>query len=156
MIPKQNIYIEEVSNMWLDNLKELRKSSGMSLHQIAEATKIPESTIKRIFGGDTDDPYVSTIHKIVIALGGSLDHVLADTNAVLAPQSLVEVKETADVAEAERDLIAVENEMLKAKNAAQATEIELLKKELAHKEELLALHNYYKTHIEQLIKKQDS
>ena len=140
--------------MWLDNLRELRKSSGMSFHQLADATKIPESTIKRIFSGDTDDPYVSTIHKIVIALGGSLDHVLSDTNAVLAPQSIVEVKETADVVEAERDLIAVENEMLKAKNAAQATEIELLKQELAHKEELLALHNYYKTHIEKLIKKE--
>ena len=141
--------------MWLDNLRELRKSSGMSLHQIADATKIPESTVKRIFSGDTDDPYVFTIHRIVIALGGSLDHILADTNAVLAPQSIVEVKETADVVEAQRDLIAVENEMLKAKNAALNTEIELLRRELAHKEELLALHNYYKTHIEKLIKKQD-
>jgi hypothetical protein len=33
--------------------------------------------------------------------------------------------------------------MLKAKNAALTTEIELLKKELLHKEELLALHNFY-------------
>ncbi len=140
--------------MWLDNLKELKKSKGMTIAQIADATKIPESTIKRIFSGDTTDPYVTTIHRIVIALGGSLDHILADTNAVLAPTSLVEVKENADVVEAERDLIIVENDMLKAKNAALTTEVELLKKELAHKEELLALHNYYKIHIEQLIKKE--
>jgi hypothetical protein len=32
-------------------------------------------------------------------------------------------------------------------------ELELVKKELSHKEELLALHNYYKTHFEQLIKR---
>ncbi len=140
--------------MWLDNLKELKKAKGMTTKQIADATKIPESTIKRIFSGDTTDPYVTTIHRIVIVLGGSLDHILADTNAVLAPETLVEAKETANVAEAERDLIAVENEMLKAKNAALTTELELLKKELSHKEELLALHNYYKTHIEQLIKKE--
>jgi hypothetical protein len=44
--------------------------------------------------------------------------------------------------------------MLKTKNLALTMEIELLKKELAHKEELLALHNYYKIHIEQLIKKE--
>lgn len=140
--------------MWLDNLKELKKSKGMTLTQIADATKIPESTIKRIFAGDTDDPYVSTIHRIVTVLGGSLDHILADTNAVLSTESLVEVRENANIVEAERDLILVENDMLKTKNAALTTENELLKKELAHKEELLALHNYYKIHIENLIKKE--
>lgn len=140
--------------MWLDNLKELKKAKGVTTKQIADATKIPESTIKRIFSGDTTDPYVTTIHRIVIFLGGSLDHVLADTNAVLATEKVVELKENVDVTTAERDLVIVENEMLKTKNAALTTEIELLKKELAHKEELLALHNYYKTHFEQLIKKE--
>jgi len=140
--------------MWLDNLKELKKTKGMTLTQIADATKIPESTIKRIFSGDTIDPYVTTIHRIVTTLGGSLDHILADTNAVLSTESLVEVKEIASVVEAERDLIVVENDMLKTKVAALNTELELLKKELAHKEELLALHKYYQTHIEQLVKKE--
>lgn len=140
--------------MWLDNLKELKKAKGMTTKQIADATKIPESTIKRIFAGDTDDPYVSTIHRIVITLGGSLDHILADTNAVLATETIVEMKESVDVTAAERDSIAVENEMLKTKNTALTMENELLRKELAHKEELLALHNYYKTHLEILMKKE--
>ena len=140
--------------MWLDNLKELKKAKGMTTKQIADATKIPESTIKRIFAGDTDDPYVSTIHRIVITLGGSLDHILADTNAVLSTETIAEMKESVDVTVAERDSIAVENEMLKAKNTALTMENELLKKELAHKEELLALHNYYKTHLEILMKKE--
>lgn len=129
--------------MWLDNLKELKKTKGMTAKQLADATKIPESTIKRIFAGDTEDPYVSTIHRIVIALGGSLDYVLADTNVVLSPESLVEVKENADVVEAERDLVLAENEMLKAKCAALEMENQLLQRELQHKEELLAVHNYY-------------
>ena len=138
--------------MWLENLKELKKSKGMTTKQIADATKIPEGTIKRIFSGDTDDPYISTIHRIVAVLGGSLDHVLADTNAVLAPESIAEVKETIVNTEAERDSIANENESLKKENARLNTEIELLKKELGHKDEILALHNYYKAHIEKLIK----
>ena len=129
--------------MWLDNLKELRKAKGITLTQLADSTKIPESTIKRIFSGDTTDPYVTTIHRIVIALGGSLDHILADTNAVLSPETIVEVKEIADVVGAERDVIAAENEMLKAKNAALTSEIEMLKMQLLHKDELLALHNFY-------------
>ena len=129
--------------MWLENLKELKKAKGLTTKQIADATKIPESTLKRIFSGETDDPYVSTVHRIVVALGGSLDQILADTNAVLATQSLAQVKESADVAEAERDLLLAELEMLRAKVAAQDTEIMLLKERLQHKEELLAVHNYY-------------
>ena len=129
--------------MWLDNLKELKKSKGMTSKQIADATKIPESTIKRIFSGETVDPYVTTIHRIVIALGGSLDHILADTNAVLSTASIVEVKENVEVAEAERDLLLAELEILRAKTVAQDTEILLLKERLQHKDEIIALHNYY-------------
>ena len=129
--------------MWLENLKELKKAKGMTTKQIAEATKIPESTIKRIFSGETDDPYVSTIHRIVTVLGGSLDHILADTNAVLSTESLVTVKENAEVVEAERDLVLAELEMLRAKTSAQETEILLLKEQLKHKEEILALINYF-------------
>jgi transcriptional regulator with XRE-family HTH domain len=139
--------------MWLDNLKELKKAKGMTTKQIADATMLPESTIKRIFSGDTIDPYVTTIHRIVIALGGSLDNILADTNAVLSPESIVEVKETAEVVSTELDIAVNKNDVLEAKVAALTMELELLKKELAHKEELLALHNYYKVHIEQIIKR---
>ena len=139
--------------MWLDNLKELKKVTGMSAKQIADKTNLPERTVNRIFSGDTDNPYVDTLHRIVTVLGGSLDDILADTKVVVANESLVEVKENANVVEAERDLVLAENEMLKTMNTALTTENELLKRELAHRDELLALHNYYKTHIEQLIKK---
>lgn len=148
--------------MWLDNLKELKKSKGMSSKQISEMTNLPERTVIRIFSGDTDNPYVDTLHRIVTVLGGSLDDILADTKVVVATESLVEVKETleevkgtANVMEAERDLIKIENERLKVENANMATELQLLKKELQHKEELLALHNYYKIHIENLIKRKE-
>lgn len=129
--------------MWLDNLKELKKNTNLSSKQIAEKTKLPERTVNRILAGETDHPRVDTLHLIVTALGGSLNDIFADTNVVVATETLVEVKETAEVIEAERDLILVENEMLKSKNAALTTEIELLKKDLQHKEELLALHNFY-------------
>ena len=139
--------------MWLENLKELKKAKGMTTKQISDASKIPESTIKRILAGDSE-PLASTLHRIVMVLGGSLDYILADTNVVLSPQTIVEVKESAEVVEAQRDLIAVENAMLKSKVTAMTTEIELLKKELSHKEELLAVHNFYRTHLEQIKKKE--
>lgn len=139
--------------MWLDNLKELKKKTGMTAKHISELTNLPERTISRIFSGETDNPYMDTLHRIVVALGGSLNDIFADTKAVAATESFVEVQKTANIMEAERNLLAVENEMLKAKVTSLSAEVDLLTKELRHKEELLALHNYYKTHIEQLIKK---
>ena len=140
--------------MWLENLKDLKKMTGMSVKQIADRANLPERTVSRIFAGETDHPRIDTLGLIVDALGITLQDIFADTNVIVATEKLVEIKEVAEVVGAERDVIAVENEMLKAKNAALTTEIELLKKELTHKEELLALHNYYTLHIEQLIKKE--
>ena len=138
--------------MWLENLKELKKAKGMTTKQIADATKIPESTLKRIFAGDTEDPYVSTIHRIVTVLGGSLDHILADTNAVLSTESLAEVKERSEAAESELDLVLAELEMLRAKTAVQEQEIVILTEQIKHKDELLAVHNYYQVVISGMTK----
>ena len=129
--------------MWLDRLKELKKSKGMTSKQIADATKIPESTVKRIFSGETDNPYVDTLRRIVIALDSSLDEIFAETKFVVVTETLAEVKENVEVVETERDLLLIELEMLRAKTTAQETEIMLLKERLQHKEELLAVHNYY-------------
>ena len=115
----------------------------MSTKQIAEKTKLPERTVCRILSGETDHPYVDTLHIIVAALGYSLNDIFADTNAVVATESIVAVKETAEVAEAERDLIIAENAMLKDKVAALTAEIDILKVKLNHKDEIIALHNYY-------------
>ncbi len=129
--------------MWLKNLQELKKKSNKTSKQIAIETKLPERTVTRIFSGETEHPRIDTLYFLVTALGGTLNDIFADTNVVVATETLAEVKENAGVVEAERDLVLAENEMLKAKVAALTTEIELLHKELQHKEELLALHNYY-------------
>jgi transcriptional regulator with XRE-family HTH domain len=129
--------------MWLDNLKELKKNKGMTCKQIANATQIPESTIKRIFSGDTDNPYVDTVRRIAIALDSSLDEIFAEARVVLATETLVEVQETAEAVAAEKEVIEIKNDMLEAKVAALSMENELLKKELQHKEELLAVYNYF-------------
>lgn len=129
--------------MWLENLKQLKKEKGMSSKQIAEKTSLPERTVTRIFSGDTDNPYVDTLHRIVTVLGGSLDDILADTKVVVGEESLATLQENVDVVTAERDLIITENAILKDKVAALTAENDLLKMQLKHKEEIISLHNYY-------------
>lgn len=130
-------------------LAEFKALSGKSTRQISAETKIPESTLKRILSGDTPDPYVSTIYKIAVAIGVSLDVLLSDTNAVISSQGLAEANKDAEQAKAERDLAIAENAILEARVTALTAEVDLLKMKLAHKEELLAVHNYY-------IKKRDA
>ena len=129
--------------MWLDNLKELKKKTGMSVKQIAEATNLPERTVNRIFSGDTDNPYVDTLHRIVTVLGCSLDDILADTKVVLGTQNLATLQSNIDTVTAERDLLLAENTILKDKVSTLTAENEMLKMQLMHKEEIIALHNYY-------------
>ena len=129
--------------MWLDNLKELKKEKGVTNKQIAEKTLLPERTVNRIFSGDTDNPYVDTLHRIVSALGGSLDDILADTKMVVGTEKLVTLQENVDVVTAERDLIVAENAILKDKVQTLTAELDLIKMQLKHKDEIISIHNYY-------------
>lgn len=138
--------------MWLDNLKELKAKTGMSSKQIAEKTNLPERTVARIFSGDTDNPYVDTLRRIVAVLGGSLDDIFAESKTVVAGQDLVALQSEVERLTAENGLLSVENSVLKDKVASLTAESDLLRLKLEHKEEIIALHNYYKTLMSGLAK----
>ena len=129
--------------MWLDNIKELKKKTGMSAKQIADKARLPERTVARILSGETDHPRIDTIGLIADAMGATMRDIFADTNVIVATETLTEVKEVAEIVEAERDEVATKNEMLEAKITALTMENELLKKDLLHKEELLFVHKQY-------------
>lgn len=137
-----NFIIGEIQ-MLLKNLKELKKEKNMSSKQIAEKTNLPERTICRIFNGETEHPRIDTLYLIVKALGGSLNDIFADTNVVVATEQVVELQENVEVVNTEKDLLLAENKLLQDKVSNLEKEIELLKMKLMHKEELLAVHNYY-------------
>ena len=128
--------------MLLEKLRYYREASKMTFEHLAEESKTPLSTLKNIFSGKCE-PLASTLYRITQALNISLEDVLVDSNVVLSHKSLVEVKENAEMAEAERDLISAENAILKDKVAALTAENDMLKREIKHKEEIIALHNYY-------------
>lgn len=137
--------------MWLDNLKELKKEKNLSTKQLAERSNLPEKTITRILSGATANPYIDTLDRLATALGcSSIGDILAGTRTVIGDTSLATLQETIDsltvekdTVVAERDLVTAENSILKDKITTLTAEIDLLKMQLMHKEELLALHNYY-------------
>lgn len=129
--------------MWLENLKELKKKTGMKNAQIATETFIPERTIARIFTGETPNPTITTLIPIIKCLGGSLSEIFADTKAIVGDQNLATLQADIDVITAERDLLTAQKAILETNVATLTTENELLKTQLLHKDELLALHNRY-------------
>lgn len=129
--------------MWLTNLKELKNEKGMTVKQIAEQAHLPERTVARIFSGDTDNPYMDTLHRIVTVLGGSLDDIFAEGTFVIGSKNLKTLQEELDILKAEKDAISAENAVLKEMNAALTAENELLLVQNKHKDEIIALHNYY-------------
>lgn len=138
--------------MWLDNLKELKKKTGMSSKQIAEKTNLPERTVIRIFSGDTDNPYVDTLRRIVAVLGGSLDDIFAESKTIVGGQDLVAAQAEVDRLTAEVAILTAENAVLKDKVSTLTAESDLLRLKLEHKEEIISLHNYYKTLVSGLAK----
>lgn len=129
--------------MWLENLKELKAKTKMSSKQIAERTNLPERTVVRIFSGETDNPYVDTLRRIVAVLGGSLDDLFAESRIIVGGQDLINAQAEVDKLNAEASLLGAELSMLKEKVAALQAENDVLRLKLEHKEEIIALHNYY-------------
>lgn len=142
--------------MWRERILEAKQKLGISTKTMSERTMHhPERTIIRLLNGESPNPYVDTVLEVGASVGLSPQEIFSESNLILGDKDLATLQSELEAVKAERDLIAVENEMHKKMVEAQTTELELLKKELAHKDELLALHNFYKTHFEQIIKKGD-
>lgn len=130
--------------MWLENINELKKSKKMSVKDIANMTKLPERSIARVFSGEVDNPYITTLIPIVNALGGSLDEIFADTNAVVGSKNLVELQNELQSLQIEKERLNAENTVLLNKVSVLNAENEIYKMKLRHKEEeLKTIYDYY-------------
>lgn len=139
--------------MWRERIIEAKQKLGVSTKTMSDRTMhIPERTIIRLLNGETDNPYVDTVLEVGASVGLTPQEIFSESNLVLGDKDLSTLQSELEIVKAERDLLVTQNTILNDKVVTQDKELELLKKDLAHKEELLALHNYYKTHIENLIK----
>lgn len=77
----------------VDRLRALKVKSGLTAQQIAEKSKLPESTITRILSGKTSNPTIASVIQMAKAMGGTATDIFDDTVKVdvvsEAPQVVV-------------------------------------------------------------------
>ena len=136
--------------MWYKNFMDAFEESGLSRHELADKANLPYDTVKRIVSGKTLNPTIDTLDRLSEALGKTLGDLLANTRTVVGDKTLEELQEhlTALATEhaktvAERDIALAELTVQKDKVKTLAYEVEILNMKIAHKDELLAVHNFY-------------
>ncbi len=136
-----------------DRINEEKKIRNMSVKSMSERSRlrIPEETMSRVLSGKTLDPGVSTAVDMGETVGLEPYELFMDSTLAAEFRTFRELKSKNEETEAERIRIIAENESLKTINTTLSQKIEMLEMKLAHKDELLALHNSYRTHIESLI-----
>ena len=61
--------------MIVNYLNALKTKGNFTYETVSNLSGVPESTVKNIFTGKTEDPRFETVAAIVLAMGGSLDAI---------------------------------------------------------------------------------
>ncbi len=82
-----------------DYLVSLKNKGNFSWNDLSEMSGLPDTTIRKIFSGETADPRFETVVRLVSAMGGSLDDILGkkeeekiEINAILALKDTYELR----------------------------------------------------------------
>ena len=131
--------------MFRERILEEKKRLNLSARTISDMSQLhlPEETISRVLSGKTADPGIKTVLDLAESVGLKPYEVFMDATLAAEFKAFLELKSSSEETEAERIRIIAENENLKATNAGLVDRIRVLEMKLEHKEEIIALHNYY-------------
>ena len=80
-----------------DYLTTLKNAGDYSWADISNISGYPESTIRKIFSGETADPRFETVAKIVLGMGGNLDDAISSSKKKeIEVSSTISLKESCD------------------------------------------------------------
>ena len=80
-----------------DYLTTLKNAGDFSWAEISNISGYPESTIRKIFSGETADPRFETVAKIVLGMGGNLDDAISSSKKKeIEVSSTISLKESCD------------------------------------------------------------
>lgn len=84
--------------MFREYLHTLKKAGNYTWADIANVSGIPESTIRKIFSGETPDPRFDTVTKLIVSMGGNLDDAIDNKRKKdIEISSQISLKETYDM-----------------------------------------------------------
>ena len=131
--------------MLRDRVLEEKKRLNLSVRTMADLSRLhlSKETINRFLSGETEDPGINTAIDIVETVGLKPYEAFMDATLAAEFKAFLDLKSKSDATEAERIRIIAENESLKSTNAGLIDRIRVLEMQLSHKEEIIALHNYY-------------
>jgi DNA-binding XRE family transcriptional regulator len=148
MSRQTNIATEQ--EVWRTNLKELRNKAGMSNKQIADKANLSERTVVRVFTGEAKNPGVAIVRKIIHALGGTVNDIFEESDAVICSKDAVALQDevtrlTEEVAllTSSLNLANIDLAVQKDKITALENENKLLNLKIEYEEKLIAVHNFY-------------
>jgi transcriptional regulator with XRE-family HTH domain len=145
--------------MWRESIIEAKKAKNITTKTMSEKVRLPEQTIARILSGKTETPRIDTVLDLGAAVGLSPWELFAETTAVLGDKNLSALQEELDQAnaalsalQAEFSSLSAEATELRVSNVTLQAENDMLRTKLEHKEEIIELHNYYKSVISGMAK----
>lgn len=147
--------------MWRERIIEAKKVQSISAKTMSERTggHLPERTIIRILNGETEFPRIDTILELGQSVGLSAQEVFAETNSIVGDLEMGRLQAQYEAQMADKDALLEELQelhtelsLLHDKVVKLTTENEILRLKLEHKEEIIALHDYYKAVISGMTK----
>ena len=134
--------------MWRERIIETRKAKGITIKMMSERSinHLPAETITRILNAKTESPGIDTVLDLAQTVGLSDWELFVDPAVLVTYQSYLSLQAEIEALKEERGVLVAEIVALKdeVKNAcALEAEIERLRLILAHKEEIIGLHDYY-------------
>ena len=77
----------------------LKNKGNFSWSDLSALSGLPDATIRKIFSGETADPRLETVVKLVTAMGGSMDEMMGaekkediEMNAIMAIKEVYEAR----------------------------------------------------------------
>lgn len=101
----------EQNETLVDRLRMLKEKSGMTSAQIAEKSKVPESTVTRIFTGKTANPTIITVIAMTKAMGGSAADIFDDDTQVNPTTGII----ISDAEKYHNEIVGLYKEMLRVR-----------------------------------------
>lgn len=129
--------------MWRERIIEAKTAQGISTKTMAERMQTNEKTVKRLLTDTSKSPYITTVLDAGLAVGLSPQEIFAETGLLIGNNTHDELQ--ADIDKLTTESVNLQNEIATLKDTISKlnAENDILRLKLEHKEEIIALHNYY-------------